>query len=91
MCGSSSLPGILTVHLQRAQGPFNYNAEGLSYDEETRDFTPGRLFGGIEGAQDGDLGFPNSGISDLPAAGKYAPIGPFGRCGWRSQRTLIRI
>jgi len=79
MCGSSSLPGILTVHLQRAQVPFNYNAEGLSYDEETRDFTPGRLFGGIEGAQDGDLGFPNSGISDLPATGKYAPIGPFGR------------
>jgi hypothetical protein len=61
--------------------PFNYNAEGLSYDEETRDFTPGRLFGGVAGAQDGDLGFPNSGISDLPAAGKYAPIGPFGR--WR--------
>jgi hypothetical protein len=61
--------------------PFNYCAEYLTYDEETRDFTPGRLFGGIEGAQDGDLGFPNSGISDLPAAGKYAPIGPFGR--WR--------
>ena len=61
--------------------PFNYNGEGLSYDEETRDFTPGRLFGGVAGAQDGDLGFPNSGISDLPAAGKYAPIGPFGR--WR--------
>jgi len=39
------------------------------------------LFGGVVGSQDGDLGFPKSGISDLPTAGKYAPIGPFGR--WR--------
>ena len=61
--------------------PFNYNAEGLSYDEETHDFSPGRLFDGVVGSQDGDLGFPKNGISDLPAAGKYAPIGPFGT--WR--------
>ena len=36
---------------------------------------------GRHGTQDGDLGFPKDEISDLPAAGKYAPIGPFGR--WR--------
>ncbi len=61
--------------------PFNYNAKGLRYDERTSAFTPGQLFHGVVGSQDGDLGFPKSGISDLPAAGKYAPIGPFGR--WR--------
>ena len=62
--------------------PFNYNAKGLSYLEATHAFSPGRLFGrGVTGTQDGDLGFPKDGISDLPAAGKYAPIGPFGR--WR--------
>lgn len=61
--------------------PFNYNAEGLSYREATHAFSPGRLYGGVVGSQDGDLGFPKSGISDLPEAGKYAPIGPFGR--WR--------
>lgn len=61
--------------------PFNYNAKGLRYNERTFAFTPGKLFGGVVGAQDGDLGFPKSGIVDLPAAGKYAPIGPFAR--WR--------
>jgi hypothetical protein len=61
--------------------PFNYNAKGLRYDAETQSFTPGRLFGGVVGSQDGDLGFPKDGISDLPDAGKYAPVGPFGR--WR--------
>ncbi len=62
--------------------PFNYNAAGLSYDEATHAFSPGKLFGrGVTGAQDGDLGFPGGGVSDLTAAGKYAPIGPFGR--WR--------
>ena len=73
--------------------PFNYNAEGLSYDEATHAFSPGRLSGrGITGAQDGDLGFPRDGISDLPAAGKYAPIGPFGRWRLRGSRgTSIRI
>jgi hypothetical protein len=61
--------------------PFNYNAEGLSYDPDARSFTPGKLFGRRVGSQDGDLRFPKDGINDLPAAGEYAPIGPFGR--WR--------
>jgi hypothetical protein len=61
--------------------PYNYNAEGISYDAKNRTFTPGNLFGRNVGSEDGDLRFPKGGISDLPAAGEYAPIGPFGK--WR--------
>ena len=61
--------------------PFNYNAEGLSYDEKNRAFRPGKLFERVVRSQDGDLRFPENGISDVAAIGKYAPIGPFGK--WR--------
>ena len=66
--------------------PFNYNAAGLSYDEATGTFTPGKLFGRMVGSEDGDLGFPNDWIGGLPSGGKYAPIGPFGK--WR---LIVRI
>jgi hypothetical protein len=53
----------------------------LKYNAKNRKFTPGKLFARTVGSQDGDLRFPKDGISDLPGAGEYAPIGPFGK--WR--------
>jgi hypothetical protein len=68
--------------LHEERRSFNYNAAGLSYDEATHAFSPGRLFGrGVTGSQDGDLGFPKDGSAICPRQAKYAPIGPFGR--WR--------
>jgi hypothetical protein len=63
------------------QIPFSYNAKGLRYDGTTGTFTPGTLFGNTVGSEDGDLRFPKDGISNLPLAGEYAPVGPFGK--WR--------
>jgi hypothetical protein len=59
--------------------PFSYNPDGLSWDPVKNTFTPGKLFQGTAGSEDGDLGFPQPGANVDKSV--YAPIGPFGK--WR--------
>ena len=64
------------------QIPFRYKAGNLGFDPlRPMPFTPGQLFGDVAGTEDGDLGFPALGGSELPEKSSYAPIGPFAK--WR--------
>ena len=65
--------------------PFRYDPTDLRYDPEkpaNQAFTPGSLTSTrVTELEDGDLGFPSSGLAALPGKSEYAPIGPFGK--WR--------
>jgi hypothetical protein len=65
--------------------PFKYDPTDLRYDPAkpgSEAFTPGSLTSTrVTELEDGDLGFPSSGLAALPANSQYAPIGPFGK--WR--------